>query len=125
MSETLALIQNVLDGLREAEGFSAASLVRRDGILIAASLPEDADSNSLAAMTAAIVGTSEQSAVSLKLGEFSNVIIEASGGKIISIGISPLAILSCIVGKNANLGLVMLTMRKAGDTLKGSLLESE
>jgi len=123
MPEKIAVLQNLLHELHSSPEVEAAAVVRRDGILIAGSLPEGVDSKSVAAMTAAIVGTAEQSAITLNRGAFRQVIIEADKGKIVSIGIGPLALLSCLVRPSANLGLVLLQMNKIGDKMKAELKE--
>ena len=64
-------------------------------------------------MTAALVGTAETSAGELKLGNFGQVIVESDDGKLVATGAGGLAILACLVGKDANLGLVLLSMEKA------------
>lgn len=118
MSQKLSVLQNILHELNSSPDIEAAAVVRRDGILIAGSLPQEVDSKSVAAMTAAIVGTAEQSAMVLHRGAFRQVIIEAEEGKIVSIGIGPLALLSCLVRPSANLGLVLLQMNKTGEKMK-------
>ncbi len=123
MPEKLNILQNLLHELHAMPEIEASAVVRRDGILIAGSLPQEIDSKGVAAMTAAIVGTAEQSAITLNRGTFKQVIIEADKGKIVSIGIGPLALLSCLVKPSANLGLVLLQMNKVGDKMKDELKE--
>src|SRR2546430_14353729 len=63
-----ARLQAVLAELRRLPGILGATIARRDGILIAHSLPKNMDPKKIAAMAAAIVGTSAMAAIVMGLG---------------------------------------------------------
>ncbi len=87
--------------------------MRRDGLVITHTLPDGVDPKSVAAMTAAIVGTSEMATVQLSQGRFERAIVESDDGKLLSVGAGEEALLVALVYKDANLGLVLMGMEKA------------
>ena len=106
-------LETILADLRKVGDVEASAIVRRDGLMVASDMPNYVDGRTIAAMTAALVGTAETSAGELKLGNFGQVIVESDDGKLVATGAGGLAILACLVGKDANLGLVLLSMEKA------------
>src|SRR5207247_9742440 len=63
LADGAARLQTVLAELRRLPGILGVTIARRDGILIAHSLPKNMDPKKIAAMAAAIVGTAEMAAV--------------------------------------------------------------
>src|SRR2546429_314255 len=108
-----ARLQTVLTELRRLPGILGATIARRDGILIAHSLPKNMDPKKIAAMAAAIVGTSEMAAIQLSQGRFVRAIVESDHGKLLSLGAGEEALLVALVYDDANLGLVLMAMERA------------
>src|SRR5256885_74616 len=108
-----ARLQAVLAELRRLPGILGATIARRDGILIAHSLPKNMDPKIVAAMTAAIVGTSEMATIQLSQGRFVRAIVESDHGKLLSLGAGEEALLVALVYDDANLGLVLMAMERA------------
>ena len=90
-----------------------ATVARRDGILIAHALPKTMDPKKIAAMAAAIVGTSEMAVVEMGLGSFNSSIVDTPIGKMMAMGAGEEAILVTMVRNEANMGLVLLSVDKA------------
>jgi len=105
-------LEKVLEELGSFGDIVGAAIVRRDGLLIASRLPQNVNGGTVAAMAAAIVGTSETSAKELSIGEFNQVIVNATGGQYISIGAGPEAIVIALLKTGANLGLTLLEMER-------------
>src|SRR5437773_675969 len=80
LADGAARLQTVLAELRRLPGILGVTIARRDGILIAHSLPKNMDPKKIAAMAAAIVGTSEMAAVEMGLGIFSQSIVDTHTG---------------------------------------------
>jgi len=76
-------------------------------------LPDGVDPKMVAAMTAAIVGTSEMATVQLSQGRFVRAIVESEEGKLLSVGAGDEALLVALVYDDANLGLVLMAMERA------------
>jgi predicted regulator of Ras-like GTPase activity (Roadblock/LC7/MglB family) len=111
----------MLEFLETLPDIQAAAVVRRDGLMIASSLPKEIDARTVAAITAAIVGTAETSAAELQLGRFLQVIVEAEKGRLIATGAGSTAILICLASERANLGLVLLEMGRVAHQVEESL----
>ncbi len=113
MTDVWARLEKTLDELSHLTDIKAAAVVRRDGLVITHTLPDGVDPNLVAAMTAAIVGTSEMATVQLAQGRFQRAIVESDEGKLLSVGAGEEALLVALVYKDANLGLVLMGMEKA------------
>lgn len=113
MSDVWERLETAIDELSHLSDIKAAAVVRRDGLVITHTLPDGVDPRIVAAMTAAIVGTSEMATVQLSQGRFERAIIESDEGKLLSLGAGEEALLVALVYKDANLGLVLMGMEKA------------
>lgn len=113
MSDVWERLESAIDELSHLSDIKAAAVVRRDGLVITHTLPDGVDPRIVAAMTAAIVGTSEMATVQLSQGRFERAIIESDEGKLLSLGAGEEALLVALVYKDANLGLVLMGMEKA------------
>src|SRR6266511_1102 len=100
-------LRTVLAELRRVPDILGVTIARRDGILIAHALPKSMDPKKIAAMSAAIVGTSEMSAGEMGLGTFSQSIVDTNIGKMMATGAGEEAILVTMVRNEANKGLVV------------------
>src|SRR5438445_156784 len=117
-------LQAILAELRRLPAVLGATIARRDGILIAHALPKTMDPKKIAAMAAAIVGTSEMATIQLAQGRFVRAIIESDEGKLLSLGAGEEALLVALVYDDANLGLVLLAMERAAKQVEKILRDS-
>src|SRR5438445_12083513 len=78
----------------------------------------------VAAMTAAIVGTSERATIQLAQGRFVRAIIESDHGKLLSLGAGEEALLVALVYDDANLGLVLMAMERAAKQVERIMHEA-
>jgi len=106
-------LEDVLKDLEKSGDIVGSAVVRRDGLLIASGLPAEVNAKAVSAMAAAMVGTSETSVKELGLGEFSQVMVNASQGQFVALGAGSEAIIISLLRKGANLGLVLIEMEKA------------
>ncbi|HYM40850.1 MAG TPA: roadblock/LC7 domain-containing protein [Thermoplasmata archaeon] len=112
----------ILQELRRIPDVVAVALARRDGLLIAHLLPKNMDPKRIAAMAAAIVGTSEMAADEMGLGSFFQSIVDSGKAKMLATGAGEEGILITIVRTDANMGLVLLSVGKAVQAIE-ELLE--
>ena len=106
-------LATAMESLRRLVDVLAVAVARRDGLIIAHLLPIGSDPKKVAAMCAALVGTSEVVARELQQGRFLQSIVEAEQGKVISTGAGERALLVTIVRPDANMGLVLLSIERA------------
>jgi len=114
----------VLQELRRIPDVIAVALARRDGLLIAHLLPKNMDPKRIAAMAAAIVGTSEMAAGEMGLGLFFQSIVDSEKVKMLATGAGEEGILITIVRSDANMGLVLLSVGKAVQSIADLMEET-
>jgi len=105
-------LDHLMDENAEIE---AAALVSLDGFTMASALPEGMQEDRVGAMSAAILGLGERAATELGRGHLSQVFIEGEDGYVMLIAAGDRAVLTCLAGKQAKLGLVLYDMREAAD----------
>lgn len=107
-----------LDGLMEENpDIQAAALVSLDGFTMASALPEGMQEDRVGAMSAAILGLGERAAAELGRGRLSQVFIEGDDGYVVLIAAGDRAVLTCLAGTEAKLGLVLYDMRSSSDSI--------
>jgi len=121
MDDAHAKLQAVLQELRRIPDILAVAIARRDGLPIAHALPRSMDPKRIAAMTAAIVGTSEMAAEEMGQGEFLQSIVDSRKSKMLATGAGSEAILITIVRSDANMGLVLISVGKAIQAIEAIL----
>lgn len=124
MTDVWQKMQDTIEELSHVSDIKAAAVVRRDGLVITHTLPDGVDPKIVAAMTAAIVGTSEMATLQLAQGRFARAIIESDEGMLLSTGAGEEALLVTLVYQDANLGLVLMAMEKAAKRVE-AILELE
>ena len=123
MPEVKERIELVLDELRKTGDIEASAVVRRDGLMISSDLPARVESRTVAAMTAALVGTAETTSSELKRGAFQEVVVDSEKGKIVAIGAGRMALLVSLMRPEGNLGFVLLSMERAAKNIESILGE--
>ncbi len=113
MTDLWERIEETIDELSHLTDIKSAAVVRRDGLVVTHTLPDGVDPKIVAAMTAAIVGTSEMATIQLSQGRFVRAIVESEQGKLLSVGAGEEALLVALVYDDANLGLVLMAMERA------------
>lgn len=86
-----------------------SAVIRTNGLLIASALPSEANERMVAAMSAALLGTSKRSAEALFNGTFKSLSLELDKGNMFLIGAGRV-ILVALTNKEPNIGLVTLEM---------------
>ncbi|MFX1561963.1 MAG: roadblock/LC7 domain-containing protein [Promethearchaeota archaeon] len=113
MSATAKRLQDMLRQMESTTpGIEASAVVTAQGLPIVAAMPQTINEAIVAAMTAALVGVAERALSEIPRGDLQQVTIEAENGYIILKGAGPNAILTSLVKKSANLGMVFLVMKR-------------
>lgn len=110
------------DLLERAPGdITGAALLRPDGLMISSVLSKDTDEKRLAAMGAAIVGTSQRTCDELNRGDLGQIIIEGNVGKAIFSFAGTKGILAILSPNEVNLGLVLMEVERASEEIAKSM----
>ncbi|MHA1294629.1 MAG: roadblock/LC7 domain-containing protein [Promethearchaeota archaeon] len=106
-------IEEVIKVLNNLEGkvsdIIGTAVIRTNGLVIASALPGEANERMIAAMSAALLGTSKRSAEALFNGQFISLNLELDKGNMFLISAGRV-ILVAITKKEPNIGLVTLEM---------------
>ena len=84
-------------------------------------MPQTINESLVAAMTAALLGVAERALAEIPRGALQQITIEAENGYIILKGAGPNAILTTLVKKSANLGMVFLVMKRYSKEIESIL----
>lgn len=99
----------------------ATAVIDNDGLVIASALPQDIDDDSVAAMSAALLGIGERIVSELKRGSFELVMVRGDAGFLILSRCGPEAVLAVLAAKNAKLGLIFLDVTRAAKEIGRNL----
>ena len=125
MADLWTELESVIKEVTSVSDIRAAAVVRRDGLIITHNLPDGVDPRTAAAMTAAIVGTSEMATVQLGQGRFEQALIESEDGKLVSTGAGEQALVIALAYRDANLGLVLMALQRASRKVDAILRRAE
>ncbi|MCB9778770.1 MAG: roadblock/LC7 domain-containing protein [Alphaproteobacteria bacterium] len=92
----------------------AAAVIDNDGLMIASALSQDMDDDSVAAMSAALLGLGERITGELERGEFELVMVRGDQGYLILTRCGDEAVMAVLTGKKAKLGLIFLDVTRTG-----------
>lgn len=107
------ILRELLDGSPYIE---AAALVSFDGLILASALPQGAEEDRVAAMSAAILSLGEKAASELGRGTLSQVFVEGDEGYVFLMSAAKKAVLVAIASKNAKLGLAFYDLKKTAES---------
>ena len=123
----MSKIDDVKKILNDLEGkvsdVVGSAVIRTNGLVIASALPSESNERMIAAMSAALLGTSKRSAEALFSGEFKSLNLELDKGNMFLIGAGRV-ILVTITKKEPNIGLVTLEMEDSSKKL-GKIFQLE
>ncbi|MBN1802989.1 MAG: roadblock/LC7 domain-containing protein [Candidatus Lokiarchaeota archaeon] len=109
----MSIIERVNKYLNELENrvsdIIGSAVIRTNGLIVASALPKEANERMIAAMSAALLGTSKRSAEALFNGNFNSLNLELDQGNMFLIGAGRV-ILVAITKPQPNIGLVTLEM---------------
>ena len=102
-------LNRVLRGLSTTTpDVEAAAIVDNDGLVLASSLPADMEEDSVAAMSAALLGISERISGELGRGDLEMTMIRGGTGYIVLTRAGEDSVLMVLTTKKAKLGLIFL-----------------
>lgn len=121
-------IDKLLELLRNMEattpGIEASAVVSTEGLPIASAMPQEVDDAVVAAMASAILSVSEKVSNELVRGRLQQVLVQGDQGYVIIKGAGEIALLTVLARNNANLGLILMVLKRVSEEVK-KLLEEE
>ena len=118
MSDTLDMVDKLLADLKNTGGVIACAAASRDGLLIRAIMQKEQFVESLAAMSATMLGAAETATTHVEIGVPSRIVVESDKGILVIVGAGPKALLILLAGQNSGLGLILHELDKSAKKLK-------
>ena len=122
MPDTLDMIDKLLADLKNVGGVMACAAASRDGLLIRSLMQNERYIESLAAMSATILGAAETATTHVEMGIPTRIIVESDNGKLIVVGAGSKALLILLANRDSGLGLILIELDKSAQKLKEILI---
>jgi predicted regulator of Ras-like GTPase activity (Roadblock/LC7/MglB family) len=123
----LSKIDEIMSLIRDMEantpGIEASAVVSIQGLPIASAMPTEVDESVVAAMTAAMLSVGERAAQELARGNLQQITLQGDYGYIIIKGAGMSAIITVLAKSDANLGLIMMVLKKISNRISELLSE--
>ena len=111
-------LSNILSTLNSSSAdIMASAVVSKDGLMMAALMPQSLDSDRVGAMSAALTALGERACIELHTGDLDQVLIKGKGGYVMLAQAGQEAVLAALTNADARLGLVFLDVRRAAEDL--------
>lgn len=123
----MSKIDEIMNLIRDMEantpGIEASAVVSVQGLPIASAMPNDVDESVVAAMTAAMLSVGERAAQELVRGNLQQILLQGDEGYIIIKGAGMSAIITVLARNDANLGLILMVLKKISARISELLSE--
>ena len=118
-------LNEILGWLRRLQAaqpdIEAAAVVSLDGSIIASNLPDEAEEDRVAAMSAALLSLSERISAELGRGMLEQVFVRGQQGDILLMAVGQDAVLTAMTSKGATLGSIIYYMKRTTQHLSNLL----
>jgi predicted regulator of Ras-like GTPase activity (Roadblock/LC7/MglB family) len=115
-------LEEILKSMEDADpNIEGSALVRTDGLVMASAIQWWIDEPLIAAMSAALLNIGSRAVTELERGSLNKVIVSGEKGDVVLTGAGGEAVLSVITKPEANLGLILVEMKRCASKLEASL----
>ena len=111
-------LKPALRRLRTSCGAAASAVISRDGLIIAADVPEGVSQETFAIMCATLLGAASTANSELKVGTPQHVIVESEDAKMVVAGAGRKALLVAVINRKSDERLAMKKLDEIAETLK-------
>jgi predicted regulator of Ras-like GTPase activity (Roadblock/LC7/MglB family) len=111
-------LKPTLRSLRSNCGAIASAVISRDGLVIAADLPEGVSMETFAIMCATLVGAASTAHSELRIGTPVHVIVDSEDAKMVLVGAGRKALVVSVIGKKGDVNLALKKLDEIADTLR-------
>jgi predicted regulator of Ras-like GTPase activity (Roadblock/LC7/MglB family) len=125
MAESIAVeLENALQVLSKASPYIMGSaVVTGEGFVIASELPNEIAEKKVTIMAMAMLALGQETTRELGSSDLERVLVESKDSYIVLINVGPSAVLAAVADKEAVLGLLFLSMKKAVAEIKELLYQ--
>jgi predicted regulator of Ras-like GTPase activity (Roadblock/LC7/MglB family) len=111
-------LKPALRALRQSCGAFASAVVSRDGLVIAADVPEGVSMETFGIMCATLLGAASTANSELRVGTPLHVVVESEDAKMIVVGAGRKALIVTVIGKKGDANIALKKLDEIADTLK-------
>jgi len=111
-------LKPAIRALRQSCGAIASAVISRDGLVIAADLPEGVSMETFAIMCATLMGAASTAHSELRISTPMHVVVESEDAKMIVVGAGRKAIIVTVVGRKGNVDVAKKKLDELADTIK-------
>ena len=111
-------LKPALRALRQSCGAIASAVISRDGLVIAADVPEGVSMETFAIMCATLMGAASTANSELRVGTPLHVVVESEAAKMLVVGAGRKALIVAVVGRKGDATLALKKLDELGDTIK-------
>lgn len=111
-------LKPALRALRQSCGAMASAVVSRDGLVIAADLPEGVSMETFAIMCATLLGAASTANSELKVGTPNHVLVESEDAKMVVVGAGRKALIVAVVGRKGDASIALKKLDELAETIR-------
>jgi len=111
-------LKPALRALRQSCGVIASAVISRDGLVIAADVPEGVSMETFAIMCATLLGAASTAHSELRIGTPNHVLVESEDAKMVVVGAGRKTLIVAVVGRKGDATLALKKLDELADTIK-------
>lgn len=111
-------LKPALRALRQSCGSIASAIISRDGLVIAADLPEGVSMDTFAIMCATLIGAASTANSELRVGTPMSVLVESEDSKLVVVGAGRKALVVTVLPSRGDPAAAKRELLKLSDTIK-------
>jgi hypothetical protein len=111
-------LKPALRSLRQSCGAVASAVISRDGLVIAADLPEGVSMETFAIMCATLIGAASTAHSELRIGTPLHVVVESEDAKMVLVGAGRKALIVTVIGKKSDANVALKKLEELAETIR-------
>lgn len=111
-------LKPALRSLRSSCGSMASAVISRDGLVIAADMPEGVSMETFAIMCATLLGAASTANSELRVGTPQHVVVESEEAKMVVVGAGRKALIVAVLSKKADPTSAIKKLDEMAETIK-------
>ena len=111
-------LKPALRALRQSCGSIASAIISRDGLVIAADLPDGVSMDTFSIMCATLIGAASTANSELRVGTPQSVLVESEDAKMLVVGAGRKALIVTVLPNRADATVAKKELLKLADTIR-------
>lgn len=111
-------LKPALRALRQSCGSIASAIISRDGLVIAADLPDGVSMDTFSIMCATLIGAASTANSELRVGTPQSVLVESEDAKMLVVGAGRKALIVTVLPNRADAAVAKKELLKLADTIR-------